>query len=81
MLEYVFNGTANTIAFYQSGTVTSSGVPQFTYSVGGSTSLIGSYNGGGYLQGQIYEMIVYNTALNATQRQQVEAYLAQKWKI
>ena len=75
MLEYVFNGTGNTIVFYQSGTVTSSGVPQFTYSVGGSTSLIGPYNG------QIYEMIVYNTALNATQRQQVEAYLAQKWKV
>ena len=75
MLEYVFNGTGNTIAFYQSGTLTSSGVPQFTYSVGGSTSLIGPYNG------QIYEMIVYNTALNATQRQQVEAYLAQKWKV
>jgi hypothetical protein len=75
MLEYVFNGTGNTIAFYQSGTVTSSGVPQFTYSVGGSTTLIGPYNG------QIYEMIVYNTALNATQRQQVEAYLAKKWKI
>ena len=75
MLEYVFNGTGNTIAFYQSGTLTSSGVPQFTYSVGGSTSLIGPYNG------QIYEVIIYNTALTTTQRQQVEAYLAYKWKL
>jgi len=81
MLEYVFNGTGNTISFYQSGTVSSSGIPQFTYSAGGSISLIGSYGGGGYLQGQIYEMIVYNTALTNNQRQSIEGYLAWKWGI
>jgi len=81
MLEYVFNGTGNTISFYQSGIVSSSGAPQFTYSAGGSISLIGSYNGGGYLQGQIYEMIVYNVAVTATQRQQIEGYLAKKWNL
>ena len=32
-------------------------------------------------QGFISEVICYNTALSSTQRQQVEAYLAQKWKI
>jgi len=81
MLEYVFNGTGNTISFYQSGFLSSSGAPQFTYSAGGSISLIGSYNGGGYLQGQIYEMIVYNVAVTATQRQQIEGYLAKKWNL
>ena len=32
-------------------------------------------------QGFISEVICYNTALSSTQRQQVEAYLAQKWKV
>ena len=79
LLEYVFNGTGNTISFFQSGNTITSGTPQFTYSAGGTISVIGSYNGGGYLQGQIYEMVIYSTALNTTERQQVEGYLAQKW--
>lgn len=79
LLEYVFNGTGNTISFFQSGNTITSGTPQFTYSAGGTISVIGSYNGGGYLQGQIYEMIIYSTALGTTERQQVEAYLSQKW--
>ena len=79
LLEYVFNGTGNTISFFQSGNTITSGTPQFTYSAGGTISVIGSYNGGGYLQGQIYEMIIYSTALGTTERQQVEGYLAQKW--
>ena len=79
LLGYVFNGTGNTISFYQSGNTITSGTPQFTYSAGGTISVIGSYNGGGYLQGQIYEMIIYSTALSTTERQQVEGYLAQKW--
>jgi hypothetical protein len=79
LLGYVFNGTGNTISFFQSGNTITSGTPQFTYSAGGTISLIGSYNGGGYLQGQIYEMVIYSTALSITQRQQVESYLAQKW--
>ena len=32
-------------------------------------------------QGFISEVICYNTALSTTQRQQVEAYLAKKWKL
>jgi len=79
ILEYVFNGTANTISFYQQGNTITSGTPQFTYSAGGTISAIGSYNGNGYLQGQIYEIIVYNVALTTSQRQAIEGYLAQKW--
>ena len=79
LLGYVFNGTGNTISFFQSGNTITSGTPQFTYSAGGTISVIGSYNGGGYLQGQIYEMIIYSTALSITERQRVESYLAQKW--
>ena len=79
LLGYVFNGTGNTISFFQSGNIITSGTPQFTYSAGGTISVIGSYNGGGYLQGQIYEMIIYSTALSITERQQIESYLSQKW--
>jgi hypothetical protein len=32
-----------------------------------------------YLNGVIYEIIVFNSALTTTQRQQVEGYLAHKW--
>jgi hypothetical protein len=79
MLGYVFDGTANTISFYQQGSNTASGTPQFTYSAGGTITAIGSSSTGEYLQGQIYEIIVYNTALSSPQRQQVEGYLAWKW--
>lgn len=37
--------------------------------------------GGRNWVGFISEVICYNTALSSTQRQQVEAYLAQKWKV
>jgi hypothetical protein len=79
MLEYVFNGTGNSISFFQSGNTIISGTPQFTYGSGGTTSLIGSYGGGGFLQGQIYDIIVFNNALSTIQRQKVEGYLASKW--
>jgi hypothetical protein len=34
---------------------------------------------GDYLNAQMHEIIVYNSALNTTQRQQIEGYLAWKW--
>jgi hypothetical protein len=42
---------------------------------------IGRYTPGlsEYYQGYVYEMIIYNTALTTTQRQQIEGYLAWKW--
>lgn len=41
---------------------------------------LGDYNGS-YLQGDIYEILIYNSALTTAQRQQVEAYLNTKWKV
>lgn len=41
---------------------------------------LGDYNGN-YLQGDIYEILIYNSALTTTQRQQVESYLNTKWKV
>lgn len=42
---------------------------------------VGSYPGGGYFNGKIAELIVYNNsaATSATQRQQIESYLALKY--
>lgn len=47
--------------------------------------LLGSRNDGGnyvgFLNGRIYEVLVYNTRISASQRQQVEGYLANKWRL
>jgi hypothetical protein len=48
---------------------------------GSSTTRIGTGNGGDYFTGTINEIIIYNTVLGSTDRQKVEAYLAQKWGI
>ena len=37
------------------------------------------YSGTAYVQGTISEILLYTTALTSTQRQSIEAYLAQKW--
>jgi hypothetical protein len=74
----VFTGSSNT--YYQNGTagttVASSGNFGYSnYEVGGSfgeESLVP-------LNGSVGEVIHYNSALNTTQRQQIEGYLAWKW--
>ena len=82
----LFDGTSNYM--YKDGTlgtqVASSGT--FTTSIYGVGSDAGTQFMGGTsslgtncLVGKIGELIVYNTALNTSQRQQVESYLAQKW--
>ncbi len=48
----------------------------FNFAVG----RLGDYNGS-YLQGDICEIVIYDSALSTTQRQQVESYLNTKWKI
>lgn len=82
----LFDGTSNYM--YKDGTlgtqVASSGT--FTTSIYGVGSDAGIQNNGGAaalgtncLVGKIGEMLVYNTALTTSQRQQVEGYLAHKW--
>jgi len=84
----VFDGTSNYM--YVNGKlgtqVASSGT--FTTSIYGVGSDAGTQNSGGAaafgtncLVGKIGEMIVFNTALNTTQRQAVESYLSRKWGI
>ena len=45
----------------------------------GTTVLIGFSQTAEYLVGNIHEVVLFNTALTTTQRQQIEGYLAHKW--
>ena len=46
---------------------------------GAGTTRIGAVSGGGFFNGTINEILIYNTALTAAKRQAVEGYLAWKW--
>ena len=65
------NGTINPTSLASSGNF---GISSYAISANTNTS-----DGNGPLSGFISEIIVYNTTLTTSQRQQVEGYLAQKW--
>jgi hypothetical protein len=74
--DYTYSG--GTISTYYNGntdTVTT-GVP--TYSGSGTTN-IGFALSPYYMNGTIYEIIIFNTVLSTNQRQVVEGFLAWKW--
>jgi Concanavalin A-like lectin/glucanases superfamily/Beta-propeller repeat len=48
---------------------------------GGGTTNIGRGATQDWWQGYIYEVVIYNSVLSQTQRQQVEGYLAWKWGV
>jgi hypothetical protein len=52
-----------------------------TYTLGNNPAEIGYSGANSWLQGFISEVIIFNTYLSASQRNQVEQYLGQKWKI
>lgn len=71
----VVNGNTAGPSTTSSGT-TSGSFGYSTYAIGGGfTPTLGNYLGNGF----IAEIILYNASLTATQRQQVEGYLASKW--
>ena len=51
-----------------------------TYSVG-STYQIGGHSTSGYLNGTIYEVLLYSSVLSESNRKAVEAYLTKRWGI
>jgi len=78
ILGYTLNST-NSFFFFNgmpgpTGTAFSS-VPSET------TLYIGYTGSAGYLSGTISEVLIYDQVLSASQRQQVEGYLAAKWRI
>jgi hypothetical protein len=74
---------SNTMAFYFNGTVKASGSIQSGTTTVTKTLYINGRAGGNSVSFNSYlgELIIFNTALSATNRQTIESYLAQKWGI
>ena len=75
-----YNGSTirNSTIYAVAGLNTGIGTGSFTT----SSITIGKNNGGtNYLSTNIYEVILYNNPMSATQYQSVETYLANKWSI
>jgi hypothetical protein len=66
------NGATNSTDADSSGLGTASGYILGARKISGTTLST-------FFNGTIYEILVYNTALTASERQQVEGYLAHKW--
>ena len=86
ILNLTYDGT--NLYFYKNGVLEKTTAGTFaiqnditpsTYTVGVSIYPGGQILNLGVTNFRLGEMIVYNTFLNTTQRQQVESYLAQKW--
>jgi len=81
---YTFQSTGTTVSGWLNGTSQSGGTLTTTRTSTAQGFAIGAEWGGSSYQNiwvtaSIYEIIVYNTALTTSQRQQVEGYLAHKW--
>ena len=72
---------SNTMAFYLNGTVKASGSTQSGTTAVTKTLYINGRGGANSVSYNAYlgELIIFNTALSATNRQTIESYLAQKW--
>ena len=76
IFEFVY--TPNTGTLYGNGTQYNT----ITTTAGGTAALNSSFILNlftGAMQGNICELLIYNSALTTTQRQQIEGYLAYKW--
>ena len=83
-LSFISQTSANGVNFTLSNFASGSLYGTQTYGTGvsaGSQASIGSNTNGEPFTGTINEIIIYNAALSTTDRQKVEAYLAQKWAL
>jgi hypothetical protein len=85
---YATNQIVAIESFYTSGgqrsliqnfSVTTTNTPSTPRNQSAGNNVIGRTFSNEYMMGYIHEVIVYNSALGTTERQQVESYLAQKW--
>ena len=74
-INWSINGTVPPTSSTVGSMINNTGVSEFD--LGNDTGATMPY--GGYGNMYLSEMIIYNSVLNSTQRQQVESYLAQKW--
>jgi len=77
----VYTGSSNTT--YANGTTAGAGASSGNFNVNayniGRIAGGAGFNTDSTLLGSVSEVLVYNTALTTTQRQQIEGYLAAKW--
>jgi hypothetical protein len=77
--------TSRDTALYVQGALVDADAGAGAISTGGTTTAIGAWNpatqGGGPLQCDVAELIVYRASLSAAQRQAIHRYLASKWGI
>jgi hypothetical protein len=81
---YTFQSTGTTVSGWLNGTSQSGGTLTTTRTSTAQGFAIGAEWGGSsyvniWVTASIYEILVYNTALTVSERQQVEGYLAHKW--
>lgn len=74
-----FMDTASYFTGFTNGTQTVSNTTAVTYVAPANQPFLMGKWASGYLNGYIYESLVYNRVLTLTEYQQVEGYLAQKW--
>ena len=80
MLGYTLNAATN-LSIYNTGNLLTS-VTGFTPVTEASIKIgVNGFASGGYLNGTISEVLIYNSVLSTTDRQKVEGYLAWKWSI
>ena len=79
MLMSVNISTSSLFSASMNGDIALSAVASPTTDTADSYYVLGNYQGGGQPWGDINEIIIYNSALTTSQRQQVEGYLASKW--
>jgi len=80
LLNFTYDGTTESIR--QNGGTPGTTSISGSIDYGDTTSknvVIGQADGGYFLNGQIAEVLIYNRALTDTERQQAEAYLANKY--
>jgi hypothetical protein len=68
------NGSGLSLTFLGSNFTTPIAQNLYNFSVG----RLGQYDGG-YFQGDLFELIIYNSSLSTTNRQLIESYLRTKW--
>jgi hypothetical protein len=89
-VTYNINTVVAVGAYYTSGgsrgliqnfVLTQSDTPATPRNQAATTNTIGKAYISDFMNGYIHEVIVYDTALTTTQREQVEGYLAKKWSL
>ena len=77
--DYIYTSGGTSTSFVN-GTQDVTNATSLAFS-GAGVTWIAYANSGAYMNGTIYEIIIYNSSLTTQQRQTVEGYLAWKWSL